>query len=178
MTSTAIGPPGSFLAAWRIILVDSNTSKIYNIETDGTLIDSFPSPSSGVIEWGISYAPDDTLWVLSDAIAFHIENNGDYIGEIDVEAIVPGINATGIAYDPSDGTLWITAHNYDKIYNIESDGSAVISVIDKTDFDPGAQFMTGVSVALNNTLWVTDSISNRVYNIEKDGSLIFLPLIY
>jgi len=75
---------------------------------------------------------------------------------------------TGIAYAP-DGTLWVTDQNTDKIYNIQTDGTAISSFLTSTY---GGTFVAGITVAPDGTLWVGDTIQDKIFNIEMDGTLI------
>jgi streptogramin lyase len=175
--ASATIPQGiSYAPDGTLWVIDSNTDKVYNIETDGTLISSFLTSvfdASAIDSRGISYAADGTLWIVdtnTDKV-YNIETNGTLISSFatsvfDASATTP----SDISYAP-DGTLWVSDSNTDKIYNIETDGT-LISSFPTSVFDASAITPRGIAYAPNDTLWVADTNTDKVYNIETNGTII------
>lgn len=147
-------------------ICDQTSNKIYNVQTDGTLISSFLSSvfdASATLMEGIAYDyTNGTLWVTdqqTDKI-YNIKTDGTLISSFSS----PGNTPTGVAVD-KDGTLWHTDAATDKIYNLERDGT-VISFVDAPD-----SISTGISISSDGTLWISGDSSNAIFNVNKDGSI-------
>ena len=72
---------------------------------------------------------------------------------------------TDISY-ASDGTLWVTTDNNNKIYNIQTDGILISSFLTSV-FDASATSPQGISYASDGTLWVCDFDTVKIYNIQS-----------
>ena len=122
--ASAILPLGiSFAPDGTLWVCDDNTNKIYNIQTDGTLINSFATSvfdASATSPQGIGFAPDGTLWIsdtTTDKI-YNIQTDGALISEFATSVFdASATSPQGISYAP-DGTLWICDATTDKIYNV------------------------------------------------------------
>lgn len=179
--ASATGSRGiSFASNGTLWVCDTATNKIYNMEIDGTLIDSFANSvfdASATNVTGISFAPDGTLWVCDGATdkIYNIEIDGTWISEFATSVFDAGAtDITGISF-AVNGTIWLCDSVDNKIYNTQADGTLIDS-FPTSDFDPSATSTTGISFASNGTLLICDSATNKIYNIQTNGALIdFFP---
>ena len=153
-----------------LVCEGGSVNKIYNIEPDGNLINSFATSiydPSATAPHGISYAVDGTIWVCDDLTnkIYNIEIDGTLISSFTASSAVKGVS-----YAAND-TLWVCDRGSDTIYNLETDGT-LISSFTTSVYDVLSTNPTGISYAANGTLWVCDGNSDKIYNIETDGTLI------
>ena len=122
----------SMVADNTLRVVDDNTNRVYNIETDGTLKSSFLAtvidPPSDAPH-GIGVAGDGSFWVTdyNRLRIYHIDNTGTLLSSFltsayDALAIDPrGITVLG------DGNLLITDGSTKKIYKVTTAGVLISS---------------------------------------------------
>ncbi len=137
---------------------DSNSDKIYKINTQGTVMKSFAAPSGNTI--GIAF--DGTnLWVS--------DSGTDKIYKVNVNGVVlssfnaPNTNLRDISYD---GTyLWTVDSSAKKIYKISTTGT-ILSIITAPDITSrGIEYDNGY-------LWITGDYSNKIYKTTLTGTVV------
>lgn len=158
---------------------------IYHLQKDGNIIDTFEVNYIG--SSGICYLPSDDTLLISEYATNKIRKYNAttyaYISEFTVPSMTTpattgGID--GIAYDASDGTLWVT-ENMNPIRHINMDGLLIANV---TNPAPEQQ-SEGIAVdASDNTLWFSAddefhkslADGNRIFHINKDGTSAAIPI--
>ncbi len=160
---------------------DSNNDKIYNIQTNGTLISSFATSVFDVSATGIggisfqpiTLPPEGTLWVCDRTTekVYNIQTDGTHVSEFFKDAFdTLATSMTGVTYTLDD-TLWICDSITRKFYNVQKDGTLISSFF-KDAFDVNAFGPQGITEHSNGTLWICDSVTDKIYNVQTDGTLI------
>lgn len=150
---------------------------------------------------GVTVQPDGTFWVVDDpedepgsngqaARAYHLATDGTVLSSFftPIFGLTTRRSPQEIAYDASDGTLWIADNIANRIFHVHTNGTVIniqpqntTGINPVNTFDPSlnAGRLQGVSVDPDGTLWVTARPSpsdpsrvSKIYNITKSGALI------
>ena len=127
---------------------------------------ALPTPKSG--PEGIALGPDGNLWFTE----FGVPDDGDAIGWINPSNGMIGQQAVNtaksgpasIVYDPSDGDLWFTEFDADKIGMINPTTKTVTEFnVPSANADPG-----GIAVNANGNIWFTERSTNKIGELSPD----------
>ena len=104
---------------------------------------------------------------------FTFTANTDWIncGQIDGTPTPSQITCTGLAYDPTDDTLWLSSYEDNKLYHISKpfeDGSYTLLGTVSLSYQP-----QGVAYdSSDNTLWYSADNDDSLQHIDKDGNVL------
>lgn len=138
------------MANGSLWFVDNLNSNIYHIAQDGSQINYFASPAINPTGISIDKA-DGTLWVVAENTIYHLTQDGTTINNF----AAPN-NATDIAIDHFDGTLYVT-NNGNITYHLDRTGLEIEQYsfgtsIKGIDVDPA-----------NGNLWIVETFEGNVY---------------
>lgn len=128
---------------------------------------------------GITIGKGKNLWVCGSRSTpqykvWNIEHDGTEISSFQSSTFdASATTLSGIAYDFSDDTLWVTDAGTNKIYHITTAGALIGTAITTTDID--ATLTNPMDICIDKTdgsLWLTCDSSNTVWNTTRDGTLI------
>ena len=117
---------------------------------------------------------EDMYWSGDDFTAMiHILSESGSTASFSTSEFYEGFTPGSIAYDTTDGTLWMTSEESDKIINLRWQDRFPLRSIHKDDFDPEAIEIEGATVdPRNGQLWVVDDTDDRstLYLLGRDGT--------
>jgi hypothetical protein len=143
--------------------------------TGETLPGSFKYDNKKGIE-GITWSnDDDTFWLtdLATDSIFHFDKSGkDLRDGFSVRVSPPNINGDkgilGIAYDPTDKTLWLMETYANKIWHYTTSGRKLGEYIDVLQV--GCNNGRGLTYdPRDNSLWIVNALPNKMIHINKNG---------
>ena len=118
--------------------------------------------------------PETSLWCSDDVgrRIYRVSMDGTFV----YSSFYSG-SISGLAVDPSDGTIWAAKEGSARIMHFDRLGNR-LGTIESAVYDPTATGPEGIGVDFfDNTLWIIDDDSARLYNVTKTGSPAdFVPL--
>ena len=162
------GPDG---ALW---FTETNSSRIGQVTTGGSVTEFFLGLTSGSQPWGIASGPDGNLWFTESIGA---GDGGDQVGQIttsgDIEefGVASNFNVLlGIANGP-DGNLYFVKNSggANFLWRIGTDGTASSLTLSPAVCPSGCD-PRQVTTGPDGNLWVTDGINDRVIRISPQGA--------
>jgi cysteine-rich repeat protein len=147
-------------------------------DCDGFMISLFGTDRFALGVEGIAVdTRRDRLWIVTDplpgsgdvAMVFNLTKEGEFIGSFPTSVFEAAAQSPqGIAFDPFDGSLWITDNFTDRIYNVNLRGDLIFSISTK-GLEPSSRNPQGIDVDPDGTLWMTDRGTAMRYNIDPSG---------
>ena len=108
---------------------------------------------------------------VKDAMVFN--GSSDYLkcGYIDGVQVPDGITCTGLAYDPTDDSLWIGSYSSGKIYHCKK--PTATQRLDTIETFSGFTHIQGIAYdTSDDTLWWSDMEHRYIKHINKSGEQI------
>ena len=168
---------------------------VHHISKDGTVIDSFPTPTLETpAESPQAIAADPlygTLWITDNSSpdwVYNIDRDGTLITSFRVKVYDTfASNPQGISVDDSDGTLWVTDRTSQMIYNITRTGDLITSfkheysvIASKNPtaiaFDWRAA-MTRLHAVIDDLQWIVDDLAPGVSGDDKEDRDLIVDAI-
>lgn len=147
------------------IAVVSQAGAVKYYDPTGTYLSSLAVPSGGgPALFGSMIAPDDSLWLCDGrGKIFHYRQDGTLLNDF-----VVGNTPTDIAWDPSDGSLWLAKAFNHFLYHYSTAGVQLGSFA----LNLGVSNPRGVALGLDGSIFVSDYNTNLLTRYSRSGELL------
>ncbi|MFW6172626.1 MAG: hypothetical protein ACOC5T_02675 [Elusimicrobiota bacterium] len=139
---------------------DLNADKIYKLNTSGSILDSFASPSSTPV--GVGVDSDGCIWNMDrSSKIYKMNQSGSIISSFTGSAA----NPTGLDIDANDYIWYADRDGTGTIYKSTREGTVLDS------WGSPSSVPQGVDMDSNGCIWVADQ-GNIIHKCKQDGSII------
>jgi hypothetical protein len=156
---------------------------LYVTNKDGTLIDSFPTVDAdtgldiilGEMAWDKGRGK---LWAgqirgSNDPVQVYLLDPTTGSATFQFTAVGTRDWPVGLAYDGTDGTVWVSLDDQKDIYHYEADGTPISVITPTHDISGTVLDISGVIVGVGDLLYVAREGKGRIFKVKKsDGSFI------
>jgi DNA-binding beta-propeller fold protein YncE len=170
----AVGPGCSTYTC--VIVADSDTGSIVKFDADGDFVWSYgagTAPEGQIKAWSVDVAPNGN--VLVPQLGFHrvlvLSPDGEPVRAFGGSRLM---DPRGIAYDGSDGTVWVADSVLNTIQHFDVSSEEWLGEIDvNAPGRPGAAVKQTMDVQVTAThVYVSDPKGHRILVWQKDGDFV------